>query len=107
MSSVSKSKWALTECEFGTSLGLYQIWRVGDGWSARYLPADQQGPDYERRQPIDALGDEGPEDWPLLSVAQLACETHYERMARFGESPAVAAAFIMKNTDIHDFRKVS
>lgn len=107
MDTIHKSRWAVTEAEFPTDKGLYQIWRVGSEWSARFLPTDAQGADYSRRQSIDCVdGDGNPSDWPLLSCAQLACETHHERMTRFGESPAVAAAFIAANTDVFDFRKV-
>lgn len=99
--------WSVTEAELQTERGLYQLWRVGPEWAARFLPADAQGPDYSRRQSVDCVDADGnPSDWPLLSVAQLACEIHNERMTRFGESPAVAAAFIAANTDVFDFRRV-
>jgi len=91
--------WTATDYELHTDLGMYWISRLGSEWTANHRAKGAR--EGERMTSIDALDAQGNAvDWPTVGTAKLACQAHYERMRRNGETPAEASAKIAVNTDV-------
>lgn len=96
-------EWVATDYEWSTPLGLYWISRQDHEWAANFRPLHMR--EGERRTAVNALNAQGNTcDWPSLQTAKLACQAHFERMRRNGESPAEAAVRLQVHTDYADAR---